>query len=401
MGLFSRNKDKGGVFKSFERLIKKVWGAKGIARKRDKREAFLTPDLLKRRKEVTKGGRQNLVLQYGFKGREIEYSLQDLNKMASAAEKAAGKFKEETKGVRVDQLVRASRIPVNFVGKRRGMSDFRKAATQIGTAVMYKIQRNMLYFRVTSSGHTPKYGHYQVRIRLEEWDSQIMKTGTYLVAARKAASGRVSFDCTCGRHQYWFRYLATIGGFALDPEEHVFPKIRNPRLSGACCKHVIKALAVLQGGAVHARIAKEMERQAKKKGWLSDKVLKKFGTPKEEWIDEMEAADPDVVKEFRSFTNARKAFTKKAKSSEMVKKVKELKKQNNIKAKAAAYKQIAKHEKSEKEHLQHDLRLSEMENYLLRAKLKGTAKKEAVKQFSKDKGLPIKEAEKIAGNINL
>jgi hypothetical protein len=321
--------------------------------------------------------------------------------MASAAEKAAGKFKEETKGVRVDQLVRASRIPVNFVGKRRGMSDFRKAATQIGTAVMYKIQRNMLYFRVTSSGHTPKYGHYQVRIRLEEWDSQIMKTGTYLVAARKAASGRVSFDCTCGRHQYWFRYLATIGGFALDPEEHVFPKIRNPRLSGACCKHVIKALAVLQGGAVHARIAKEMERQAKKKGWLSDKVLKKFGTPKEEWIDEMEAADPDVVKEFRSFTNARKAFTKKAKSSEMVKKVKELKKQNNIKAKAAAYKQIAKHEKSEKEHLQHDLRLSEMENYLLRAKLKGTAKKEAVKQFSKDKGLPIKEAEKIAGNINL
>ena len=49
MGLFSRNKDKGGVFKSFERLIKKVWGAKGIARKRDKREAFLTPDLLKQK----------------------------------------------------------------------------------------------------------------------------------------------------------------------------------------------------------------------------------------------------------------------------------------------------------------------------------------------------------------
>lgn len=113
------------------------------------------------------------------------------------------------------------------------------------------------------------FTHHQVKVRQEEWDQQLrgLDAGSYQLSAKGAATGWISFNCNCGRHRFWYRYLFTIGGFGLDPEEHVFPKIRNPGLKGCCCKHVIKTLATLRMSSVHSRIAKEMENQGKKKGF--------------------------------------------------------------------------------------------------------------------------------------
>lgn len=52
----------------------------------------------------------------------------------------------------------------------------------------------------------------------------------------------IKFDCDCGRHTYWFRYIATAAGYALGRQENAFPKIRNPNLYGVACKHVLRVM---------------------------------------------------------------------------------------------------------------------------------------------------------------
>lgn len=62
----------------------------------------------------------------------------------------------------------------------------------------------------------------------------------------------IKFDCDCGRHTYWYRYIASIGKFAyignnpLGREETGFPKIRNPQLKGIACKHVLRTMLTIQ-----------------------------------------------------------------------------------------------------------------------------------------------------------
>ncbi|EPA1084307.1 phage tail protein, partial [Escherichia coli] len=80
------------------------------------------------------------------------------------------------------------------------------------------------------------------------------------------------FDCDCGRHQYWYRYIATAGNFALaPPKEYAFPKIRNPNLKGIACKHVIHAMTRLQSASWQLRIGQAMLQAAKRVGFGDDK----------------------------------------------------------------------------------------------------------------------------------
>ena len=58
--------------------------------------------------------------------------------------------------------------------------------------------------------------------------------------------GGRKFDCSCDRHRYFLRYVATIGGFNAGRDETGFPKIRNPGLKGVACKHVLRVMAELE-----------------------------------------------------------------------------------------------------------------------------------------------------------
>jgi hypothetical protein len=418
LSLFKKKKER--EYSAFEKSVKKVWEAKEKKRHKDKRDAFLTPDLLKRRKELTRGGKQALVLQYGTKGDTIAYDLRDLDKMAKALDKRQGQFKESTRGAPVFDLLKASRMRVDLWGKQKGLSDFRKATAEIGTAILYKIEEGgTLHFRVTASGKT-KYSHYDVRVRLEEYERHMRGPDPYPTAAKKAAAGRVSIDCTCGRHQYWFRYLATVGGFALDPFEHSFPKIRNPRLIGAICKHTVKALVVLQSPVLHIRIAKEMEAQAKKKGWFSDKLMPLFGKKSKSTIDEdfdeLEKAgvadlekeyakikNKDLDREFVDYAKAKESFAAKVKEPRIKRMIKMLSgKLKKAKTERDTYRDIAQAEKTEREKAQADALMSKMEASLVRDVLVGKMDKgDAVRKFAKANDIPVKDAEAMAGGINL
>lgn len=68
-------------------------------------------------------------------------------------------------------------------------------------------------------------------------------------AARIMTKEKIKFDCDCGRHTYFLRYVATIGNYNAGRAETGYPKIRNPNLVGIACKHVLRVMAEIEGGA--------------------------------------------------------------------------------------------------------------------------------------------------------
>lgn len=250
-------------FTNFER----IYTAMMAETDRDRADAvgILRPDTLTTKKiNQLARAQKNLVLAYGRRGEIREYTPDQLRQFLAAKQTVETAFKSEQRGVLLRDLENAS----SLVDKQR--------AKGIRNATLYKIQSNILWFRVTATGTTPNVTHHGVSIRLEDWTRSMHSGANPIMGARAAATGRISFDCTCGRHQYWYRYLATMGGFALNTAEHGFPKIRNSPLNGCCCKHVLKVLHTLKSGTLHLLLAKEMQKQSEK----TDSSFGKKGVPR-------------------------------------------------------------------------------------------------------------------------
>jgi len=105
------------------------------------------------------------------------------------------------------------------------------------------------------------------------------ESGRYLPSVQQAPKGGIQMHCGCGRYRYWYSYKSTVAGAAIKPERG-FPKIRNPKLSGIACGHLIVTLNYLKSsGVLHKiladRFAKLADRPFSKKG-------EEFATGKEE-----------------------------------------------------------------------------------------------------------------------
>ena len=283
-------------FKRFEAFYAKAQKSIENDRKTD-RDRYLTPHKLNNRETLTKNGSAALSLAYGKDGK-VDYTLAQLSAMEKAVT-AREKQYQPTKGgvgVAVAHLFDAS------------LKIDQQRARDIKNATLFKIAGNLLQFRVSASGESVGApSHYLVRVRLEELEELITsnRTPSYLAAASQAAAGRVSIDCTCGRHQFWYRYLASIGKFALTPHEGVFPKIRNPHLKGCVCKHILKTLMVMQTSPVRLRIAIVMEQAAKTQGLQPDKA--RLINAKDRLKLET-AGNIGVEQAFKDFKAANKAF---------------------------------------------------------------------------------------------
>ncbi|MDX5979630.1 hypothetical protein [Vreelandella alkaliphila] len=207
---------------------------------------------------IERGIRSGLGAQVDEKQGSGQYSADELKAFRKMMQKAQKEFEGRgAKGVPVKQLI-AKTTP----------QDVKRANQQIRYARLYQTRGDMLKFQVPASGENGYNGSYQVRIRLDGWDAMMVSGKPWKTAAKEAATGRVSIDCQCGRHQFWYRYLAGVGGYAVTPpQEKDFPKIRNPSLKGACCKHVVRVLQTLQSPTVQNVLAGEMERQADAAGY--------------------------------------------------------------------------------------------------------------------------------------
>ncbi|WP_342315738.1 hypothetical protein [Lysobacter sp. FW306-1B-D06B] len=139
-----------------------------------------------------------------------------------------------------------------------------KMAAPVAATVSIQSRRSLDVRFLTDASPDSKVARHTVIIRLLGYGEQLRilaaapldpdkaeaeKARTPKQAADALRKGYLAFDCDCERHRYFFRYVATIGGFNAGRDETGYPKVRNPTLRGIACKHVLRVMAELQSSA--------------------------------------------------------------------------------------------------------------------------------------------------------
>lgn len=288
-----------------------------------------------------------------------EYSASELKAFRKMMQKVQKDFEQGNRGAPAKQLIARTRP-----------ADVDRANRQIRYSRLYQIRGGMLKFQVPASGENGYNGSYQVRVRLEGWDAAMMSGKKWKRAAQDAATSRVSIDCQCGRHQFWYRYLAGVGGYAVEPpKEKDFPKVRNPSLSGACCKHVIKTLQTLQSPTVQNVLAGEMERQADSAGF-SDAASRYLTTAEHEKLKRARPRQADqksAAAAYRDYLKSQKGM--KRATSKARKKMDAEAENKKLRAKDKARQAQIKKAQRENERLQREADLSKLSAGLNKARM--------------------------------
>lgn len=134
--------------------------------------------------------------------------------------------------------------PRTVINKSRKI-DLQRCMNEINTAAMARRDKNgIVTFRVNASAKSNQT-HHAVGVQFLNFQAAISGGAISNKMAEAVARGPIRFDCDCGRHRFWYRYVATVGGFACGKPETGFPKVRNPQLGGIACKHVLRVMLVL------------------------------------------------------------------------------------------------------------------------------------------------------------
>lgn len=135
-------------------------------------------------------------------------------------------------------------------------SDKERANKQIRMAVPARIHAGEVDF-ITNAGPDSDRARHQVKVRFLDFEAVVgASPNDRKKIGKLVATGKLAFDCDCGRHTFWYRYMATIGRYNAGRPETGFPKIRNPRLVGVACKHVLRVMhTVLKDSAVQGKLA--------------------------------------------------------------------------------------------------------------------------------------------------
>lgn len=166
--------------------------------------------------------------------------------------------------------------PLGYAYAENGInSDIDKARREITHALPVSAVNGTVRF-ITNSGPNSKVQRHNVVVQFLAWDQAVSKLAACPLSdkaapmriARWLRQQRVAFDCDCERHTFFFRYIATIGGFAAGRQETGYPKIRNPKLMGVACKHVLRVMTeIASSGLVLNFLAKHLaatrDRQAR------------------------------------------------------------------------------------------------------------------------------------------
>ena len=214
-----------------------------------RRQAFtLTPDVFRRHLK----NKKNLKAQiYGKRNDGTPFTTKDLEKFQNRQNANAKKFGRITKGASLREILQnADQIDL-------------QRSRQIRLVNLLSIEKNTLKFNVGSV--TSNTRSYEVLIRIENWEKEKLQGKKNIQQIISQAN--ISLNCQCGRYQYWYRYLASSGGFSIITETG-YPKIRNPRLKGSCCKHLLRCIYDLAKHRVtQMRMQTELNRQRREEGF--------------------------------------------------------------------------------------------------------------------------------------
>lgn len=148
--------------------------------------------------------------------------------------------------------------------------DLKRAKEQIFAALPVRYKGDVLHFVTNASKESDVKQHY-VTIKFLDLGAIATTPIALLTATMQVANGYLAFDCDCGRHTFWYRYISTIGGFNAGRAETGFPKIRNPNLHGVACKHVLRVMTALTQPLAISKI-KEMVKIARHSALPLDKL---------------------------------------------------------------------------------------------------------------------------------
>ncbi|MEF2142620.1 hypothetical protein V1U69_18750 [Vibrio alginolyticus] len=313
--------------KQFNQLFNKI----EQAQKRNRRNAKRTLTASTLAKPTNKA-----LKALGEKAKGQRFTKEDLIKFDKARQRHKEVYDSKTAGITYAFLVKNSRqIDIDRANNRVDDGTGIHKATLIGT------KNNIALIRVRASS-VSKHEEHRVKVRFEQWDELLHEppNGDYNQAVQLACAGRISFDCDCGRHQYWYRYLATMGNYCVaPPKEFAFPKIRNPELSGVACKHVLKATTMLQSLAWQRILANQMKQQARRVGFGSDNKTyllneneKKAAARNRKTVVDKAAATREHAKYLRAQKAMEKQIAKQKRESETIKRqARKLRKESNEK----------------------------------------------------------------------
>lgn len=144
---------------------------------------------------------------------------------------------------------------------------------------LVRFKGNVITFQTTAKT-TSGVSYWIQNVQLVGLRKQLdrMRDGkSTLVQAIRAAvlRGDVRVHCNCPAQKWWgYAYIATQRGYKYGRKQRIFPQVRNPRLKGSVCKHLINALGTLpfnvQGLAKRAKkrglgVSEEEPKKARKK----------------------------------------------------------------------------------------------------------------------------------------
>lgn len=167
-----------------------------------------------------------------------------------------------TAAKRMGRDLNANGITAHEIKRLSRRIDIQRANSEIHWAVGLNMRSWVMAIKTQASAKHGASSH-MVHVQFLGYKNAIASMGTKkpVQIAKEIAAGAIKYDCDCGRHRYWYRFIADTGGWAYGKSETRFPNIRNPRLTGIACKHMIRVAHELENSrAIHNMIAKFLDK---------------------------------------------------------------------------------------------------------------------------------------------
>lgn len=179
-----------------------------------------------------------------------------------AAQSQTGRFAKGITAKQVidwsDQVIDAITHSLNGKEKKLDLkrtTDLHKARTQITMAVPVSAvnstgKQGIKVRFITNAGPDSNVSRHHVMVEFMNYGAEANAGNTTpRKSAMRLRHGPLRIECDCERWRYFFRYLATIGDYNAGRSESGYPKIRNPKLQGIACKHIVRVMSEVKSGA--------------------------------------------------------------------------------------------------------------------------------------------------------
>jgi hypothetical protein len=267
--------------KTLNRAAKELANA-DLERRQAAADRILTPEMVGARGKKNATAAAKLMTTLGGKPRAI--TTEDLKV-----------FKHAVQKLQADRTHVAGITAADILSQSTP-EDLARSKAEIAHAVPFRFVGGHVSFNSSSSG---KYGasRHIVQIEFAGWSQAVGSPIAPLAAAKVCADQPLRFECDCGRHTFFYRYIATIGGWNHGRTEDGFPKIRNPHLTGVACKHVLRVMVELSGSGVRGQIARAIQQERHRLAGKTKKTVLNVQKAHAHKITNAQAAKPrDVEK---------------------------------------------------------------------------------------------------------